>query len=104
MNFEPRECRVDLTCILFRQDHRAHAALSRSVELLDHAADRANLSLNRKFAGYSNILADRRFGNRRVKRKKNCKPRRGTVDISTTDDIDMQIEIGDIDTGLRAQH
>ena len=41
---------VDLASVLLGQQDATHARLARRVKFLDHAADAANLSLDREFA------------------------------------------------------
>src|SRR5580692_5135839 len=98
-DFHAAERNVDLARILLGHQDAPHAGLPGRVELFDDAAYRAHLSLDRELARDREVLGNRRLRDRRIDCEKNGEPGGRAVDVSAADDVDVQIEIGDVDAG-----
>lgn len=94
MNCDPRCPRVDVALVFFREDHGLHAGSSGTEGFLMDAADGLHLAGECDLAGDGDVLTERLLFNGREDGAGDGAAGGWAVDISSADDIDVEVVVG----------
>lgn len=94
MNFDPRCPRVDVALIFLGEDHGLHAGLAGAEGFLVDAADGLYFAGERDLAGDGDVLTERLLFDGREDGAGDGAAGGWAVDISSADDIDVEVVVG----------
>ena len=94
MNFNSRCPRVDVALVFLREDHSLHAGSPGTEGFLVDAADGLHLAGERDLAGDGDVLTERLLFNGREDGAGDGAAGGWAVDISSADDIDVEVVVG----------
>ena len=94
MNFDPRCLRVDVALVFLGEDHGSHAGSPGAKGFLVDAADGLHLAGERDLAGDGDVLTERLLFNGREDGAGDGAAGGWAVDISSADDIDVEVVVG----------